>query len=172
MHCSWIVPKTFHYRTLKKPYENPPNCHKTCVFRARPSMEKIQAQITISEDLTKFMSETLTLPSFHPPSMLWLQLSLFGGSGCRTPFPLHRGPQMALYGAVSFWSHSLAAATSVQAWRLIPTRGARTHHHCWKFRSYSTTGKERKKRRNVRESDPPLFLWWLILCFNLIGHGA
>lgn len=39
MHCSWIYPKTFHYSTLKKSYENPSDCHKTS--SARPTMDNL-----------------------------------------------------------------------------------------------------------------------------------
>ena len=74
---------TFNYSTLKEPYENPPACHKTCVSRARPTTVKIKAQISTSEDPTKFNSET---NSAQP----WFQLLCMVGV-CTGNCPFHHG---------------------------------------------------------------------------------
>lgn len=73
-----------------------------------PTMEKIQAQVTISEDPTKFISETNSTHAL-------VSTPLYGGSMCRRPSPLHHEFHMAPHCAISCcWSQSFAAATSAQ----------------------------------------------------------
>lgn len=169
MCCPWLFPKTFHYSPLKKPYENSPDCYKTCVSRARPSMKKIQAQITISEDPTKFISETLNSAQLPSPTHALVSTPPYSGSVCRRPSALHYGFHMASHCAVSVSGLTPLLQTQVSTMNVNTTGALLTHHHyqCWRFRSCSAAGEEKKEKRNIRESILPLFLWWLILWANL-----
>lgn len=102
MHCPRIFPKTFNYNTLKKPYENPPACHKACGSRARPPVEKIKAQVTVSDDPIKLISEILTLPHFHPPApRFWFQFLSGAGVYVRDPLFI-KAPYVSLLCCFSF----------------------------------------------------------------------
>lgn len=164
MCCPWIFPKTFHHSPLKKPYENSPDCSKTCVSRARPSMKKIQAQITIWEDPTRFISETLNSAQLPTPTHVLVSTPPYGGSVCRRPSAL-----MAPHCDVSVSGLTPLLQTQMSTMNVNTTGALLTHHHyqCQRFRSCSAAGDERKEKRNVRENTLPLFLWWLILWVNL-----
>lgn len=96
MHCPQIFQKTFHCNTFKKPYENPPACHKTCISRATPPVEKIKAQVTVSEDPIKLISEILPPPGFHPPApRLWFQFLSGAGVYVRDPLVI-KAPYVSL----------------------------------------------------------------------------